>query len=108
PSGWVTNAHGGVASTTTMTYTNVLDINLPAASLTYHYTVGTSATLSPVIARVYSRFAGGNWTDLGSWTTDATGTGPAITAVQFPSGLVGTPVVILSGATITVDADSRV
>src|SRR5690606_30627352 len=34
PSGWVTNAHGGVASTTTMTYTNVLDINLPAASLT--------------------------------------------------------------------------
>lgn len=107
PLGWVSSGHGGSANATTMTYTGQLNTNIPDVAGTYHYTVGTSATLTTAITRVYSRFTGGDWTDNNSWTTTSTGTGAALDAFLFPNGPVGLPVVILSGATIVADLDSR-
>src|SRR5690606_31140322 len=34
PTGWVTSGHGGVATPTLMTYTNLLNSNLPASGIT--------------------------------------------------------------------------
>lgn len=111
PTGWITSGHGGSATATTMTYTNSLNTNLPAAGITYHYTVGTIFTLPNPIAPVYSRLSnanvsninvGGNWSDPNSWTLSTNGLGAAIANAP-----IGSPVVILSGARINVDTDAR-
>lgn len=111
PTGWVTTGHGGTANTTTMTYTNLLDGNLPAANITYHLTAGTVNTLPNPIAPVYSRLSnanvsniavGGNWSDPSCWTLSSTGFGASLSTAPL-----GAPIVILSGARINMDADSR-
>lgn len=111
PTGWVTSSHGGSATATDMTFTNVLNANLPPNGITYHYTVGTIFTLPNPIAPVYSRLSnasvsnvsvGGNWSDPASWTFSTDGMGPGITNAP-----IGSPVVILSGARINVDVNSR-
>lgn len=111
PVGWITSAHGGSATGTTMTYTNLLGTNLPLASNTYHLTVGTINTLPNPIVPVYSRLAnanvsnllvGGNWNDPNSWTLQADGMGAPLGVAPF-----GAPVVILSGARINMNVNAR-
>lgn len=111
PTGWVTSGHGGVATSTTMTYTNLLDGNLPAAGTTYHLTAGTINTLPNPISPAYSRLSnvnvsnlavGGDWSDPDSWTLSPTGIGAPLSSAPL-----GAPVVILSGARINMDVDTR-
>lgn len=111
PTGWITSAHGGTANTTTMTFTNLLSTNLPAAGNTFHYTVGTINTLPNPIVPVYSRLSnpdvanlavGGTWFDPNCWTTNSTGIGPAA-----PGPPTGIPVVILPGSRINITTNAR-
>jgi fibronectin-binding autotransporter adhesin len=112
PTGWVTSGHGGTASTTTMVYTDQLNINLPSANNTYHLSVGTTNTLPNPIVPVYSRLAnasvansavGGNWNDPNSWTTASNGMGAALSSAPY-----GVPVVVLSGARINMNVTARI
>jgi hypothetical protein len=111
PTGWVTSGHGGAATTTSMTYTNLLNSNLPSGGNTYHLTVGTVNTLPNPIVPVYSRLAnanvsnpavGGNWNDAASWTVAPDGMGAALSAAPY-----GVPVVILAGARINTNVNGR-
>ncbi len=111
PTGWITSAHGGTANTTTMTFTNLLSTNLPAAGNTFHYTVGTINTLPNPIVPVYSRLSnpdvanlavGGTWSDPNCWTTNSTGIGPAA-----PGPPTGIPVVILPGSRMNITTNAR-
>jgi fibronectin-binding autotransporter adhesin len=111
PTGWVTSGHGGTATTTTMTYTTAPSTNFPSTGITYHYSVGTTASLPNPIAPVYSRLAdasvsnpgvGGNWTSVNSWTTASNGLGAAVGAA--PTGI---PVTILPGARINTNVNGR-
>lgn len=111
PTGWITSAHGGVANTTTMTFTNLLNTNLPATGNTFHYTVGTANTLPNPIVPVYSRLSdpsvadastGGNWNSVNSWTTDPSGFGAPTAGPP-----IGIPVFILPGARINMTTNAR-
>jgi fibronectin-binding autotransporter adhesin len=112
PLGWITSGHGGSSTTTSMTYTNVLNTNLPMLDNTYHFSVGTANTLPNPITPVYSRLVnanvsmlgvGGNWNDPTSWTTAADGNGPPLSNAPY-----GVPVVILSGARINMNVNGRI
>ncbi|MBX2964747.1 MAG: hypothetical protein KF845_01290 [Cyclobacteriaceae bacterium] len=114
PTGWITNSgtHGGTATTTTMTFANLLNINLPTAGNTFHYTVGTVNTLPNPIIPVYSRLSdasvsdsgvGGAWNSVDSWTTNPSGFGAAV-----GSPPTGVPVYILPGARINMTTNARV
>lgn len=79
---------------------------LPSGGVSYidgEYTAGDQPNFVDLPV-YYSRNAtsGGNWTDPNAWTLNADGSGgPA------PSYPQGNPVVILSGHTITIDANSQ-
>lgn len=112
PTGWITSGHGGTATTTTMTYTNLLTTNLPSASNTYHLSCGTVNTLPNPIVPVYSRLSnpdvvdlntGANWNDPTAWTTASNGLGAALSSAPY-----GVPVVILNGARINLNVNARI
>jgi fibronectin-binding autotransporter adhesin len=113
--GWTTTGHGGTATTTAMTYTNLLTTNLPATGNTFHYSVGTNttstATLPNPIVPVYSRLAdanvaasgvGGDWNNTNSWTLQSDGMGAPWGSIPF-----GNSVVILNGARINITQSGR-
>jgi fibronectin-binding autotransporter adhesin len=112
PVGWITSGHGGSATTTSMTFTNQLNTNLPALDNTYHFSVGTVNTLPNPIVPVYSRLSdsnvsnsstGGNWNSPSSWTTSPSGIGPALSSAPY-----GVPVVVLNGARINLNVNARI
>lgn len=113
--GWTTTGHGGTATTTAMTYTNLLNTNLPTTSNTYHYSVGTNttstATLPNPIVPVYSRLAdasvantavGGDWNNTNSWTLQSDGLGAPWGSIPF-----GNSVVILPNSRINITQSGR-
>jgi fibronectin-binding autotransporter adhesin len=109
PLGWNTTDPSGAATTSSMTFTNSLNTNMPTSGNTFHYSVGTSNTLPNPILPVYSRLSdpsvsgsGGNWNNPSSWTTSSTGIGAALSSAP-----TGVPVVILSGATILMNVNAR-
>jgi fibronectin-binding autotransporter adhesin len=114
--GWVTSAHGGSATTSSMTFNNLLGTNLPSAGNFFHYTVGTpgnTGTLPSPIQPIYSRLSnasvadlgtGGSWSDVNSWTFSSTGYGAAISTSGVPYGI---PVVILPNSRINVNETSK-
>jgi fibronectin-binding autotransporter adhesin len=119
PLGWETTGHGGTASTTVMTFTNMLETNLPDVGDTFDYSVGTSKdeadaedddeTLPNPILPLYSRIfvaevadtdIGGTWISATNWTFDSSGDPSGMSPSAFvPKGI---PVVILSGSRINV------
>jgi fibronectin-binding autotransporter adhesin len=112
--GWTTAGHGGTTTTTLMTFTNLLNTNLPGTGgvnpeVEFHYTAGTSTTLPNPVTPVYSRMdlpatvgntsVGGDWTLASNWTTSSTGIGGTVQQV-YPSGR---PVVILGTTRINMN-----
>lgn len=113
--GWETTGHGGTATTTAMTYVNLLTTTLPTIGNTFHYSVGTNtsgaATLPNPIIPVYSRLAdanvanpaaGGDWNSLNSWTLQSDGMGAPWGSIPY-----GNSVVILPGARINILQSGR-
>lgn len=110
--GWITTGHGGTATTSSMTYTNLLNTNLPTLGNTFHYSVGTVNTLPNPIIPIYSRLsdasvadvnAGGDWNNVNSWTLSSTGIGPAWGQIPY-----GNSVVILPNSRINISTTGRI
>lgn len=111
PTGWMTSAHGGSATTTIMTFLTTPTSNFPSANVIYHYSVGTTNSLPNPIVPVYSRLAdasvsnpgiGGNWNSVNSWTTQSDGLGAPVGAA--PTGIA---VTVLPGARINMNVNGR-
>ncbi len=106
--GWVPGSPGS-ATTTQMVFTNNLTTNMPTAGENFDYSAGTgylidgtNASLPNPVQPYYSRLTGGNWSNVNSWTTNSSGTGAAVSSPP-----TGVPVVILPGATITMNTLGR-
>jgi fibronectin-binding autotransporter adhesin len=109
--GWNTTDPSGAATTSSMTFTNSFNTNMPLAGNTFHYSVGTSSSLPNPINPVYSRtndpnsgnlLIGGSWNSPSSWTATVGGNGPAL-----GSAPTGVPVVIVAGTRINMNVNAR-
>jgi hypothetical protein len=120
--GWTPSPGNGggfttAAPNTIMTFTNLLNTNLPGpgiipadAQVEFHYTAGTSLTLPNPVTPVYSRIenastvgnlaVGGDWTLASNWTTSPTGIGGTIQSVMP----IGRPIVIVTGSRINMNS----
>jgi hypothetical protein len=110
--GWITSGHGGSATTSSMTFTNLLTTNLPTQGNAFHYSVGTVNTLPNPITPIYSRLSdanvanvnvGGDWNDPNSWTLSSTGIGAPWGSIPY-----GNSVVILANSRINISTTGRI